>query len=127
MARVTDSEVKQIFNTDLDTTPFITAANLLVSAKLGSKTELSTAQLKEIERWLAAHFVSVRDQRTSSERVGNASATFTGKYGLGLEGSREGQTAMALDITGTLAKLGLKVANYNVISEVDITASECED
>lgn len=109
MARVTDADVKEILDTMIDTTPFITAANLLVTDKLGS-SDLSTSMLKEIERWLAAHFVCARDPRARTESIGAATKTYEGQAGLRLSSTRYGQNVMLLDTTNTLASLGKQSA-----------------
>jgi hypothetical protein len=114
--RVLGSEVKEIIKTvltELEVAPMITAANLLVTAKC-STAGYSSAELKEIERWLAAHFVSVRDPSgsVSEKKVGEASE----KYQRGskaqakeaLEGTPYGQQALILDYRGCLTDLGRK-------------------
>jgi len=115
MARVSDNEVKEIIETDVTTTPFITIANLLVTDLLGD-SGLSDAMLKEIERWLSAHFVAIRDPREKIIKTGDAGATFfLGKEGKGLESTPYGLQAMAMDTTGTLANLGKRAAKLDVI------------
>lgn len=105
--RVTDDEVKEIIDTSLsDLTVFI----LVASQQVDRISGLGTAVLKEIERWLAAHFVAIRDKRTSKDNVLDSSHTYEGKTGMGLEFTRYGQQAKLLDTTGTLAKLGLRKA-----------------
>ena len=47
-ARVTDADVKAIFDTAMDTTPFIPTANLIVDEELVS-FGLTEARLTEIE------------------------------------------------------------------------------
>jgi len=104
MARVSGSEVQDIIDTDLETlTPFIDAASQLVDGISG----LGAATLKEIERWLAAHFVAIRDQRTAKDSVGDSSHTYGGKTGMGLDFTSYGQMAKALDTTGYLATVGI--------------------
>ena len=113
--RVSDSEVKEIIDTDTDDiAPFIKVANILVTAKLGGQG-LSDDQLKEIERWLAAHFVSMRDPRIMSEKTGEASVTYYGKSGLGLDGSQYGQTVKILDTTGILSSIGKMAVKLDVM------------
>ncbi len=117
--RTTNSEVQKIIDTEVvDTTPFVTAANLIVTEKLGDQN-LGDSLLTEIEKWLAAHLVSVRDPRAKAEKTGDATVTYFGKDGLGLDGSQYGQTVKLLDPTGILANLGKKKASINVI-EVDL-------
>lgn len=109
MARVSSSEVEEIIDTDLSTlTPFITAASQLVDGITG----LGSATKKEIERWLAAHFVAIRDQRSIKDSVGDSSHTYGGKTGMGLDFTSYGQMAKALDTTGHLASLSLKRAGF---------------
>lgn len=107
MARVNGAEVKQIIETDLtaaEIDPFITVANILVDQITG----LSAATLKEIERWLAAHYVAIRDPRQTKEVIGDAEDTYAVKVGFGLDGTTYGQQAKALDTTGTLVSMGKK-------------------
>jgi len=116
--RVTGTEVKQIVNTSLnddDLDPFINSANLLVTAQLGDE-ELTTAQLKDIELWVAAHFVAIRSPQASRERIGDAEVYYEGKTGgEGLKLTRYGQAAIALDPTGKLANLGRKKVSFTAI------------
>ena len=114
--RVDGDEVKEIFDTELTAlqiVPFITIANLIVTDKLTD--EHSTALLKEIERWLAAHFVAIRDPRAKSEKTADASATYHGNAGLGLNHTPYGQQVLAMDTTGILASLGKRKASFRTI------------
>jgi hypothetical protein len=106
---VNDSEVKQIIDTTLNTTPFIETANVLVDQYLGSSS-LSDALLRQIEMWWAAHLVAIRDQQAASEGVGKANVTYQGKTGKGLEFTGYGQQVLSLDPTGILATIGKKRA-----------------
>jgi len=108
--RVTDQEVRDIFETDIsDLAPFITAANITVNENLSGQG-LTDAALKEIERWLSAHMATARDPRTSKESMGDASETYQGDSGLGLDSSRYGQMVKTLDPTGRLTSLGKRKA-----------------
>ena len=103
MARVTSDEVKEIIEVSsevTDLTPFITAANLMVTDYLDGVH--SDELLKEIERWLAAHFVSIRDNRRASEKADDVAESYQYKLGLGLESSMYGQQAMRMDSSGKL-------------------------
>lgn len=90
--RVTDAEVRELIpSTSIsDLTVFITAANIQVDALEDSEcgSSLTTATLKEVERWLAAHFASVTDGGLSkkSEKFEGYSVTFD----RGNAASREG-------------------------------------
>ncbi len=61
-ARVSDTEVKEIIDTTVTTTAFITAANLLVNNVL-SDAGHSEELLKEIERWLLIWWRVVTQER----------------------------------------------------------------
>ncbi len=124
MARVTELEVREIIDTTLSTgeiDPFINTANLLVNQYLGS-SNLSEELLTEIEKYLSAHVLSVRDQRVKSEKIDVLSFTYTGTFGSGLKNTQYGQMAILLDTTGTLGdiaesggkqKASLSVIGYN--------------
>lgn len=102
--RVRDAEVKEIIDTALNTGPFVQAASLLVDRHLGS-AGLSAAELKEIERWWAAHLVAIRDPRFVQVRTeGDAIVYERGKMGEGLRATSYGQQVLTLDWTGTLAR-----------------------
>ena len=108
-ARVSIDDVKAILDnsklTDPTITAFITSANIFVNSNLGS-AGLGEDLLFEIERWLAAHMISVTRERTAKkEGAGGASIEYTGEWGKGLSGSSYGQTAIALDSSGTLTAL----------------------
>ncbi len=118
--RVTQPEVEAILiddnPDDVDVTPFIQAANVTIDAHLLDRG-LSTAQLKEIERWLAAHFFSIRERLPSSESIGgDTSITYEGKHGLGLDHTSYGQQVKMLDTSGVLSEIGMPRAQFSVIS-----------
>jgi len=103
--RVTTEEVLAIIDTSLtDITVFITTANMLVTAHLGL-ADLSDEALKEIERYVAAHVLSLRDPRTKSTGVDVLSESYQGQWGMGLNGTSYGQMAILLDTSGILGKI----------------------
>lgn len=119
--RCTEIEVKEIIDTTLtenEIAPFITAANLIVTGILTGSGLLS-AQLKEIERWLTAHFVAIRDPRISAEKTEGASATYQGKTDMGLDHTSYGQQVKLLDTTGALANLGKRKASVETLNFLD--------
>ena len=126
MGRVDSTEVKEIIATDLtDLSAYITAANILVTSEL-TASGLSNAHLKEIERWLAAHFVSIKDPIVSKEKIGDAEVTYASggmtytnamKDAAGLNSSPYGQQALILDTTGILRGLGTKKATFSVMKK----------
>ena len=119
MARVIDAEVKQIIDTSIDTDPFIQAANLIVTNRLGS-AGLDDTLLKEIERWFAAHLVAIREPQVKSVKAGDSQDTyFVGKEGKGLEATPYGQQVKVLDPTGLMATSGGKPAEMKAFELFD--------
>jgi len=124
MARVSDAEVKEIIDTDITTTPFITAANLLITQVLGS-SGMSDAYLKEIERWYTAHLVTCRDPKSGGalrrHRIGDAEEWYetpsgSGKGLPGLHSTFYGQRVLELDYTGLMNSVGKKRAEATHIN-----------
>jgi len=105
-ARVTATEVKAIIETsesDSAIAPQIAIATLLVDEIAAADSTVLAARLKEIERWVAAHFIaSSLDPRAKSEGVKGITETIEGSFGMGFEMTRYGQQALILDSTGTL-------------------------
>ena len=118
MARVETYEVKEIVTTSMiDLSPFITAANLIVTDKLGS-SGLSSATLTEIERWLAAHFVVCKERQPTSKRIGETEESYNWNTNTGLLRTTYGQAAIALDTTGTLSKIGKPQILFDVAMDL---------
>ena len=99
MARVTDTEVKAIKKVTIDTVPFIDAASTIVD-DINSRCDKSfdAARLKQIELYLAAHFVGVYAPSVASEKFENAANTYQlGSNALsGVLSDKYGQTANML-------------------------------
>lgn len=109
MSKVSDDEVKSIFDTERDTNPFIDTANLVVSEQLTGKG-LSDQRLHQITLYLSAHYAAVTDEKgqLKSEKMGDATDTYeTTANGSGLASTRYGREAMNLDTSGTLRTMGL--------------------
>ncbi len=107
MSRTDSAAVCAVLDTVLDddeVDPFVNTANLMVTAYLGT-SDLAADLLKEIETYLAAHFVTHRDRITSEEDADSVSFTFQGETKMGLDSSLYGQTAQILDTTGILSQL----------------------
>ena len=117
--RVSDAEVKEILNTDItDTSTFITAANVVINNELSDEItagDVDTDTLKEMERWLAAHFASAWDQQAVELALGEARVKYQGQFGKGLESTTYGQRALLLDPTGRLVGGGRKTAKFKSI------------
>lgn len=132
--RITSTHITQIldFNpTITNLTPFIAAAEQLVNRVCGgssvptsddevaepyapnyqvapssiSPVIYSKEELINIETWLAAHFVAIRDPLYTSQSLGPASGALLRQGGMNLGQTPYGQQAMLLDMNGGLAWL----------------------
>lgn len=128
MPRVTYEEVKEIIETDISAdqiTAMITAANAVITNGPAASTApaLTTAELKELERWVAAHLVCMRDPRTIRSKVGDAEAWFapnvTTAWGKYLNFTWYGQQAIMMDRTGKLAAMGQRRATFRAAPRED--------
>lgn len=118
MANVTPDEVEEIIAVDssLDVNPFIFASSVLLDAMLPSG-EIGTAQRKEIERWLTAHFITIRQGQLEEQEIGDAKDTYAlGYLSGGIKSTTYGQQAVALDTSGSLAKAEMPKAKLEVLS-----------
>lgn len=129
--RVTAQEVKEIIETNLSDSrinTFITAANAIITAKISQSPVLSDTLIKEIERWLSAHLITIYKQAGGSEasggivrfeRVGETAVGYdmsSKKMNtLNLENTEYGRQVVMLDITGTLANLGKRKARMDTL------------
>ena len=117
MARVTAAEVKLIIETDLpDATvdAFIDSATKMVDLYLLDAECHTTDSLKQVELWLSADMLSVRDKALSSEKLGDAQDTqrAPGVLLKGLESSYWGQKALSFDCSGILADIGKRGVQF---------------
>jgi len=108
VARVSAEAVKEIIQTDIANdvldTSFIDTANVYVDEVL-TTSGLSTAVLEKIELYLAAHFVAITQEggALTRSKLGDADESYANVYSGGLNLTRFGQAALALDSTGALA------------------------
>ena len=86
---------------ETETISFINSAHVLVCNTLDGYG-ISTTLIAEIERYLAAHFAALAYPSVQREQIGPMSNSFFGKLGTGLENTRYGQSAIAMDPTGIL-------------------------
>jgi hypothetical protein len=114
MARVTAEQVLAIIDTDADVDAAIETANLVVTEELGD-AGLSDDRLTAIEKYLAAHLITVTDPREAQVGLGASSFRFDGQTGMNLDGSRFGQTVKFLDSSGILAGLGKQRATLELL------------
>ena len=124
--RVTAAEVETIIDiessvSDATINAFINAANLTVTEIIGDDTTLSSDQKKEVERWLAAHFIACTLQhKPQAEGALDANIVYQGKTGMGLDSTYYGQTVKILDTTGKMAqKLGKKAVSIHAITSFE--------
>lgn len=103
-AAVTKLLEEEALPDEVDLTPFIEAANSLVDG-VCLDSDYTDSRLEIIERWLAAHFYSVKDPRTKQEAAKGLTETYEGQTKYGLLFTRYGQQACVLDIDGNLRQL----------------------
>ena len=114
-ARTETADVLAIIDTEVtDCDPFIAIATLQVDA-IDALGILGAAILEQIECWLSAHYVAIRDRQGSKVTVLDSSHTYDGKTGMGLDATLWGQQALLMDSTGTLAGLGRKRASVTYL------------
>lgn len=116
-ARVTAADVQTIIDTNLTTAQinaFINAANAIIQDNL-LDAGLGTTTLAQIELWLAAHLLAIRDQRERSVTISDGKVDYhQPQFGLGLDATMYGQQVKLLDWSGRLAALGQKRAVIEV-------------
>lgn len=120
MALVTISEVKDIIDTSLEDasiTAFINMASTIVTDKLDGKSCLTDEAKKEIEKLLTAHFITMNDRQLSASKTGDASFTYQGATGMGLQASLFGQSAILFDCSNTLVNLGKIQMKWDLASQ----------
>lgn len=105
--RTTDVAVQGIIetNVNISLTPFIEAANALVTEICADVETYDDTRLELIERWLAAHFYAIREPRRLSDRAAVVSKQIESSVDLGFDVTRYGQMAMRLDTNGGLSAL----------------------
>lgn len=105
----------ELIDAQLET--YISAANTFINETIAGKG-LKACTLEEIERWVAAHLISVTKERfAKKEGAGGAYIEYAGNFGEGLKGTSYGQMAILMDTTGTLAALGGKHIKLIAIKE----------
>lgn len=124
MARTSVDDIKDIIEldtlTDAQIAAFMNDANQIVTNRLAGHT--TDANLKLIEKWLSAHLCSMREQRVQRARDGPITREYEGgEFGLGLEFTRYGQQAVALDPTGRLRATPRNIETVNTVPS-DVTS-----
>ena len=124
VVRVTADEVKEIMDgltaSDSIIETFITAASAVIDQIFAGDTVIGTTLLKELERWLTAHFIASTIFRMSaSEKLGEAEMKYVGKWGENLASTPYGQTVKLIDITGKMSQIGKSSATITAITSFD--------
>lgn len=126
MNRTNAQDVAQIFDTSLDDgagqelEAWIEIAHEIVDDIAAADPSLSSTRLEQIEKLLAAHLASTQDQRHARDSGASRSVSYQGETGMGIDGTKYGQQAKALDPTGTLANMGKPAASVGVPNVKDI-------
>lgn len=123
MPRTTSEAVAGIIEVDdsIDLDPFILPANALVTEICAAAGTLDDVRLEMIERYLSAHFYTLRDPRSTSEQAGPVNASYQSKVDLFLCTSHYGQMAILLDTTGGLAQLNEDAQNPSKVRTLSVT------
>lgn len=118
--RVTASEVTEIFNTDLSDSEieaFITTANTIIGNTIENNISDSNT-LTEIEKYLAAHFATLKDPRIQSRKFADSSVDYKDiPLGNNINSTVYGQTANTLS-EGLLSNLGKTKMSVRRISAI---------
>ena len=118
--RVLPEDVEAIMSSQsFDLWPFIEVANKYVDNQLSS-TSLDDETLTQIEKFLAAHFATVRSPLKVSVEVEDAREEYRRASGSNLNSTEYGQVAVSLDTTGTLVssmKPKAKIESYDILTE----------
>lgn len=106
--RATEADVEKIIEVDssIDVDAFITTANTFIDEAL-SDAGYSEAYLTQIEIWLSAHLVALRERQLTGQKMGDADEKYGGKFDMGLKFTQYGQWVLMLDISGILQKTGM--------------------
>lgn len=119
--RVTEQEVLDIMDSGIEISStqmiaMITAASSVIDNVFADDANVTDALLKELERWLSAHYVaSTLARMAEKEKVGQAEVTYMGKWGEMLKSTPYGQVLLTLDTTGKLAKVGKRAVSIYAI------------
>ena len=117
--RTKATEVKAIMDTsleDAEVNVYIGIANPVVTDVMDG-SGVGAVRLEEIERWLTAHFITVtRERMGETEKLGEATIKYVGKFGMGLDSTPFGQTVQILDTTGAFGDQAKRPISINAIT-----------
>lgn len=130
----TADDVREIMGGDTNLTDgqiqaMMNSAYYLISPLSGELGDCGgDAAFDTILLYVAAHLITLPEQQVKSEKIGGeASVSYWGQAGMGLNGSKYGQMALAMDCSGKLASLGLKEASFSVWDHDTIDYDDSED
>jgi len=131
MVRTSIDSVRLIIDldslTDEEVFNFITDASAYVDDYLSSDPDVTTAQLTRVEKWLAAHFASMKEPRIRRGRVGDSEFSYEGDFqGMFLESTRYGQMAILFDPTGILKEKSSGTINPTVVTVNDQKSTDVD-
>ena len=104
--RTTPAEIIALMGDDIDfdIQPFIHTSHVMVEEIIGDDS-VSESILTEIEKYLTAHLVSIREPLILEESIDDSEAKYMRKIqGGGLHATDYGQMAMQLDTSGKLSE-----------------------
>lgn len=116
---VTEAEVRRVCaeleteGTATQVADFINTAHLIVVEQLDG-WGISAPRLKEIEKYLAAHFGAITFPVAAFESVGKVQASYQQKVALDFRFTKYGQMALSLDPTGQLDDTKTKGKTYSI-------------
>ena len=129
MARITVEQLKEIYDTALEAdvlTAFINIANIIVTngPAASTKPSLSSSELADIERFVAAHLCCLRDPVALRSKLGDAEswlfpAAVTTAWSKGYGLTVYGQMAVSMDRTGRLAAAGQRRGSFRASPRED--------
>lgn len=118
---VSASDIELIIETAIlpaDLDKFANMAHVEVVNRIAAGA-LAEEELVEIERFLAAHLVAMRDPRKQTQHVAQATTTYEGRTGMGLDFTRYGQQVKLLDRTGAFAAAD-HAAKGGITAEIEV-------
>ena len=128
-ALIDQDDVRESIETDLsegDLAVFVNQAYYMTIPIASHLSECGgSGTLKEIQRLIAAHLVTLREPIIRRESIGGEATVEyvrqTGaNLGSGLDSTAYGQAALMMDCSGILAEAGLKSASFKTWSHDDL-------
>lgn len=122
---ITVEDVRAVINVveeDFIIDAMMETANQMLVNSVDTDTTLSTAARDQVQIWLSAHFLAVRDRLEKEISADGIRIVFDGTTDMGLNATLYGQQAQLLDPTGLLAKAASSKGRLNFYVEKDFTS-----